>query len=190
VRDDPDRDSRLGGVAAHRALVSSSLHARWPTAGATAGARHTGSSACGRWPRTATAATAHVRAGEAGKAIYDARRKEGIKRIAVVGDFNDTPDSNPLKPLLAEGSTLRDIFEHFNFQDDGHPGTFGSATKSQKIDYILLSPELFKVVENAEVFRKGVWAGKNGDKFEHFEEMTKPIHAASDHAALVVDLNI
>jgi endonuclease/exonuclease/phosphatase family metal-dependent hydrolase len=122
--------------------------------------------------------------------IYDARRKECIKRIAVVGDFNDTPDSNPLKPLLAEGSTLRDIFEHPNFQDDGHPGTFGSATPSLKIDYILLSPELFKVVENAEVFRKGVWAGKNGDKFEHFPEMTKPIHAASDHAALVVDLNI
>jgi hypothetical protein len=49
---------------------------------------------------------------------------------------------------------------------------------------------LFDKVENAEVFRKGVWGGKNGDLFEHFPEMTKPIHAASDHAALLVDLDI
>jgi hypothetical protein len=77
-----------------------------------------------------------------------------ITRIAVVGDFNDTPDSNPLKPLLAEGSTLRDIFEHPNFQNDGHPGTFGSATKSNKIDYILLLPELFKVVKRRKCSEK------------------------------------
>jgi predicted 3-demethylubiquinone-9 3-methyltransferase (glyoxalase superfamily) len=29
-----------------------------------------------------------------------------------------------------------------------------------------------------------------GDKFKHFPEMTKPIHAASDHAALFVDLEV
>jgi hypothetical protein len=85
---------------------------------------------------------------------------------------------------------LRDIFGHPNFQDDGHPGTFGNGAKSQKIDYILLSPELFNLVNSAGVFRKGVWGGKNGDLFPHFPEMTKPIHAASDHAALFVDLNI
>jgi exonuclease III len=79
---------------------------------------------------------------------------------------------------------------HPKYQDDGRPGTFGNGTKSQKIDYILLSPELFDKVENAEVFRKGVWGGKNGDLFEHFPEMMKPVHAASDHAALFVDLNI
>jgi hypothetical protein len=38
------------------------------------------------------------------------------------------------------------------------------------------------------VFRK--WGGKNGDLFEHFVEMRKPVDAASDHAVLFVDLNI
>ncbi len=122
--------------------------------------------------------------------IYEERRQAGLTRIAVVGDFNDTPEAAPLAPLLAQGSNLRDVSVHPKYQDDGRPGTFGNGTKSQKIDYILLSPELFDKVENAEVFRKGVWGGKNGDLFEHFPEMTKSVHAASDHAALFVDLNI
>ena len=86
--------------------------------------------------------------------------------------------------ICGSGNWPESCGDHGAGLDGGHPGTFGSATKSQKIDYILLSPELFSVVENAGVFRKGVWAGKDGDKFEHFSEMTKPIHAASDHAAL------
>jgi endonuclease/exonuclease/phosphatase family metal-dependent hydrolase len=122
--------------------------------------------------------------------IYEEHRQEGVTRVAVIGDFNDTPDSSPLAPLLADGSNLRDVSGHPKYQDDGRPGHFGNGTKSGKIDYILLPPELFDKVENAEVFRKGVWGGKNGDLFEHFPEMTKPIHAASDHAALLVDLDI
>jgi endonuclease/exonuclease/phosphatase family metal-dependent hydrolase len=122
--------------------------------------------------------------------IYEAHRQAGVTRIAILGDFNDTPDAAPLAPLLGPGSNLRDIAEHPKFQDDGHPGTFGNGTKADKIDYILLSPELFNLVEHAEIFRKGVWGGKNGDLFPHFPEMTKPIHAASDHAAVLVDLNI
>jgi hypothetical protein len=50
--------------------------------------------------------------------------------------------------------------------------------------------ELFTKVERAGVFRKGMWGGKNGTLFPHFPEMTKPMHAASDHAAIFVDLNI
>ena len=59
--------------------------------------------------------------------------------VAVLGDFNDTPDSDPLAPLLA-GTDLRDIATHATFNDGGRPGTFGNCTASQKIDYILLSP--------------------------------------------------
>ena len=32
--------------------------------------------------------------------IYNERKKEGWKNIVVLGDFNDTPDSKPLAPLL------------------------------------------------------------------------------------------
>jgi hypothetical protein len=56
--------------------------------------------------------------------------------------------------------------------------------------HIPVSNALFSRVQHATVFPKGVWGGTNGDLFERFPEMTKPIHAASDHAALVVDLAI
>jgi hypothetical protein len=49
---------------------------------------------------------------------------------------------------------------------------------------------LFEQVTHAGYFRKGVWGGKNGDLFEHFPEITQPVEAASDHAAVFVDLNI
>jgi endonuclease/exonuclease/phosphatase family metal-dependent hydrolase len=122
--------------------------------------------------------------------IYDERRAQGVKHIAIVGDFNDTPDSAPLARLLGEGSDLQDIFEHPLFVGDGRPGTFANGTKSNKIDYILLSPELFAKVTAGGVFRKGVWGGVNGTLFPHFEEMTEAIHAASDHAAVWADVEI
>lgn len=122
--------------------------------------------------------------------IYDQRRSEGVDNIAIVGDFNDTPDSDPLKPLLKQGSDLKDVFDHPTFQDDGRAGTFGNGTASQKIDYILLSPALFVKVTAAGVERRGVWGGVNGTLFPHFPEITKAIEAASDHAAVWADINL
>jgi endonuclease/exonuclease/phosphatase family metal-dependent hydrolase len=124
------------------------------------------------------------------RAIYDQRLADN-PRIAVIGDLNDSPDTGPLDPLLKSGSTLKDIFTHPSFQDDtGRPGTFGNATKSQKLDYILLSPHLFAAVTAAGVLRKGVWGGKNGTLWPHYDEMKEAVHAASDHAALWVELAI
>jgi len=122
--------------------------------------------------------------------IYDQRRSQGMERIAVVGDFNDTPDSDPLRPLLVEGSDLRDISQHPQFQSDGRPGTFGNGTKSNKIDYVLLSPALFERVETGSVWRKGVWGGKNGTLFPHYDEIKNATQAASDHAAIWADINL
>jgi endonuclease/exonuclease/phosphatase family metal-dependent hydrolase len=122
--------------------------------------------------------------------IYDQRRQEGIQLIAIVGDLNDTPESEPLKPLLGNGSDLRDISKHPTFVSDGRSGTYANGTATNKIDYLLLSPELFNRVTAGGVFRKGVWGGTNGDLFPHYEEMEKPIHAASDHAALWADINL
>jgi endonuclease/exonuclease/phosphatase family metal-dependent hydrolase len=122
--------------------------------------------------------------------IYDLRRSQGIDMIAVVGDLNDTPDSDPLQPLLSEGSELRDISAHPKFKSDGRPGTFGNGNKGDKIDYVLLSPALFERVTSGGVWRKGVWGGKHGTLFPHYEEMEKPVHAASDHAAIWADIDL
>jgi endonuclease/exonuclease/phosphatase family metal-dependent hydrolase len=122
--------------------------------------------------------------------IYDLRRSQGVDLVAIVGDFNDTPDSDPLAPLLSEGSDLQDIFAHPQFQSDGRPGTFANGTKSNKIDYILLSPALFAKVITGGIWRKGVWGGVHGTLFPHYAEMTEPVHAASDHAAIWADLDL
>jgi endonuclease/exonuclease/phosphatase family metal-dependent hydrolase len=124
------------------------------------------------------------------RAIYEQRRSEGVPLIAVVGDFNDTPDSDPLSPLLSDGSDLRDLSAHPAFVSDGRPGTYGNGTASGKLDYILMSPALFQKVTAAGVFRKGVWGGKNGTLFPHYAEITKPAQAASDHAAIWVDVSL
>jgi endonuclease/exonuclease/phosphatase family metal-dependent hydrolase len=122
--------------------------------------------------------------------IYELRKSEGIDSIAVVGDFNDTPDSDPLRPLIGDGSDLRDITEHPQFEGDGRPGTYGNGTASNKIDYVLLSPALFNRVTAGGIWRKGVWGGKNGTLFPHYDEMEKAVHAASDHAAIWADINL
>jgi endonuclease/exonuclease/phosphatase family metal-dependent hydrolase len=121
------------------------------------------------------------------RSIYEDRRSEGWDLIAVVGDFNDTPESDPLKPLLKSGSDLIDVMAHPKFVSDGRPGTYANGTKSGKIDYILLSPALSNRVITGGIERRGVWGGKHGTLFPHLPEINEPVDAASDHAAVWVD---
>lgn len=122
--------------------------------------------------------------------IVDDHLNQGIKFIAVVGDLNDTPDSNPLIPLLQNGSRLVDIMDHNKFKKDGRLGTYGNGSESQKIDYILMSPELANKVEEGGIERHGVWGGIHGTLFPHYPEIKEQKDAASDHAALWVELEI
>lgn len=122
------------------------------------------------------------------KEIYDDLRKSA-ELVAVVGDFNDTPDSAPLAPLISQ-TDLQDISEHPRFDDGGRPGTFGACTASNKIDYLLLSPALFSATKTGGIFRKGVWGGKNGTLFPHYPEIAKASEAASDHAAIWAEIDL
>lgn len=121
--------------------------------------------------------------------IYMALRQGGAELVAVLGDFNDTPDSTPLQPLL-EDTDLRDVFHHPSFDSGGYPGTYGLCNASNKIDYMLLSPALFKAMSGGGVFRKGMWPGSKPPRWETYEELRKPQDAASDHAALWADINV
>ena len=122
--------------------------------------------------------------------IYEERLQEGVDLIAVVGDLNDTPDSDPLTPLVTNGSTLVDVMAHPKFVGDGRLGTHGNGTKSGKLDYLLMSPKLAATVEKAGIERRGAWGGKNGTLFPHLPEIKSAKDAASDHAALWVELDI
>jgi len=123
------------------------------------------------------------------KEIYERVRAEGAENVAVLGDLNDTPNSVPLAPLLKQ-TDLKDISQHPAFANDGRPGTYGNGNKSQKIDYVLLSPALFGNVIGGGTFRTGVWGGKNGTLWPHYQTMIRSVQAASDHAALYADINV
>ncbi|MCI4657856.1 endonuclease/exonuclease/phosphatase family protein [Cryobacterium zhongshanensis] len=122
--------------------------------------------------------------------IYQNVRERGNEWIVLVGDLNDTPDSDPLAPLL-DGTDLMDISAHPLFTSDPkRPGTYSNGTKSGEIDYVLLSPALFQRVTGGGIFRKGAWGGVNGDLFEHYATMKNAAQAGSDHAAIYADVNL
>lgn len=121
--------------------------------------------------------------------IYKGLVADGHELVAVVGDMNDTPGSEPLEPLVA-GSDLKDAFEHPAFDDGGYPGTYGSCTRNNKIDYIFLSPKLFAKVTAGGVLRTGMWPGVRPKKWDVYDELTRPQEAGSDHAAVWVDIDI
>lgn len=120
--------------------------------------------------------------------IYQRLIGQGESYIAVVGDLNDTPDSDALQPLL--DTDLKDVFEHPAFDKGGYPGTYGGCGASGKIDYLFLSPKLFALVKEGGIFRKGMWPGVRPAKWPVFPTLADPAQAASDHAAVWVDLEV
>jgi endonuclease/exonuclease/phosphatase family metal-dependent hydrolase len=124
------------------------------------------------------------------KTIYDELIASGIAElVAIVGDFNDTPNSSPLRSLLQD-SDLKDAFAHPAFDDGGYPGTYQLCNARDKIDYLLLSPKLFQRVTAGGVFRKGMWPGVRPRRWDCYAEIGRPQEAGSDHAAVWVDLDV
>ena len=129
--------------------------------------------------------------------IYRRLTDDGMQNVVVLGDLNDTPDSDELKPLLA-GTDLKDASHSENFTEvefaadngDRGIGTFGLGNDDDKIDYLLLSPALFERIEKGGIFRKGAWPGSRPPRWEVYPELTAPLHAASDHHLIWVDLDI
>ncbi|MGD9703041.1 MAG: endonuclease/exonuclease/phosphatase family protein [Acidimicrobiia bacterium] len=122
--------------------------------------------------------------------IYRGLVKDGARYIAVVGDLNDDPTSAPLAPLIQQ-TDLADISTHPNFDFGERRGTFGSGGELDKIDYVLLSPSLYRKATGGAVFRKGVWHGpRTKNPWQIYETMKEPVHAASDHAAIYADVNL
>lgn len=121
--------------------------------------------------------------------IYGERRKEGWENVVIAGDFNDTPDSGPLAPLLRE-TDLKDASQLEGWAWGEREGTYGSG-KKEKIDYLLLSPALQGKVRAGGVNRKGLWRGpRTQDPWEMLPTLTKEVEAASDHAAVWVELEL
>ena len=121
--------------------------------------------------------------------IYERLKSENATYVAVIGDLNDTPDSEPMAPLV-KSCDLKDISEHPSFIRDNHPGTYQNGTARDKLDYILLSPALYARMQQGGTWRRGVWGKNKTPLWEVYPEMTTSYHAASDHAALWCDLDV
>jgi endonuclease/exonuclease/phosphatase family metal-dependent hydrolase len=130
--------------------------------------------------------------------IYERLRREGHDNIVVLGDLNDTPDSEPLQPLLAN-TDLRDVSDHELFDtgefkgregtNERGMGTFGLGNDGDKIDYLLLSPALFARVTAAGLFRKGAWPGSRPPRWTVYPELTEKVHVASDHHVIWAEID-
>lgn len=107
--------------------------------------------------------------------------------LVVLGDLNDSPGSAALAPLLS-GTPLKDISTSPAFDDGGLPGTFGPQGAPDKIDYILLSPDLMPKVTAGGIFRRGVFSA--GHRWPVFDTVTQKIQQASDHAAIWAELDL
>jgi endonuclease/exonuclease/phosphatase family metal-dependent hydrolase len=120
--------------------------------------------------------------------IYEQLKADGHTNLVVLGDFNDTPDSKDLKPLLKD-TDLKDVSEHplFDSGEFAGKGTFGLGNDKDKIDYLLLSPALFDRVTACGLFRKGAWPGKN-PRWTVYDELKSEAHVASDHHLIWCDI--
>ena len=130
--------------------------------------------------------------------IYDDLRAAGAKYVAVLGDFNKGPTNDgkhpTLEPLLGPGTPLKDAASLPGFDTGPRPGTFQSCTLRNRLDYILVSPELADTVTKGGVTRSGLWGNPTNvnppQDWEIFPEITHSKHAASDHAAVWFDFEL
>jgi endonuclease/exonuclease/phosphatase family metal-dependent hydrolase len=120
---------------------------------------------------------------------YERLIEDGHENVIILGDLNDTPNSDPLSPLL-QNTGLKDATDHPNFipGEFSGKGTYGLGNDNNKIDYLLLSPKLYQRVQAAGIFRKGAWPGSRPKRWTVYPQLKKKLHVASDHHALWVDI--
>ncbi len=134
----------------------------------------------------------------------DARRKSQATRVSkildsyrlrndyvvVLGDLNDTPDSNTLSPLT-NITDLHDTLE-LQFNDPKDRWTYHYRGENQQIDYLLISSKLKSKFKQAGVERRGI---ANLRRFSNgrersFTSVTNWRNQASDHAAIWADFDL
>jgi endonuclease/exonuclease/phosphatase family metal-dependent hydrolase len=99
--------------------------------------------------------------------------------VVVSGDFNDTPESESLHPLLYN-KKLINIVDNIN----GPKGTF--LDKDEQFDYLLVSIALYGKITNIGIERRGIF---NNGQVEPFDTVTSKSNHASDHALVWADFN-
>lgn len=99
------------------------------------------------------------------------------ENIVVAGDLNDGAGSLSLAPLL----TKEELYNVNLELDPSERGTY--RTGKEQLDYLIISNALRVNLDHVYVERRGLYS----KKWEHYETMTKRLHEASDHGAVVAD---
>ncbi len=112
-------------------------------------------------------------------------------RVVVLGDFNDTPDSKPLKNLLST-QNLFDVLQ-LKFGNNNEEKRYSYFFKKKlQIDFILVSKPLKDVFKDAGLERRGMFEINtlSGGEETRFDTVTAASNAASDHAAVWADFDL
>lgn len=118
------------------------------------------------------------------------------KHCVVMGDLNEGPTAGAtfaenLAPLFTLPQ-LVDCYSIPGFDFGGKEGTFDSCGLSNRLDYILISESLRSSFSGGSVFRKGLWGSRatRPTAWETYPEMTESSEQASDHSAVVIELDV
>lgn len=119
------------------------------------------------------------------KSDYDLTRD----LVVVAGDLNDTPDGDPLKPLLKDN--LYDCLEKVQDPEERWTHHYGT---NQQIDYLLVSEPLKNAIEAAGVERRGMYDlhvySDGAEKAWPTVQENGYTASASDHGAVWADFDL
>lgn len=131
--------------------------------------------------------------------IVDGLVAAGERSIIVMGDLNEGPavmgqPAANLAPLFDPNGPLVDVYSLPAFDPGPRPGTFQRCGIRDRLDYILVSHDLADLVVTGGLERHGLWGGPTNinppAQWAIYAEITGPEQAASDHAAIFVDINM
>lgn len=146
----------------------------------------------------------HFTSKSQGVSSTDPKRERQAKRVAdildsfdlandlviVAGDLNDTPNRNPLQPLLSKPN-LSDVLElQFGATMSSRWTYFYQS--AEQIDYLLVSKPLKDAFVSAGVERRGIFdlATKSGGTETSWPEVNSNSDGASDHGAIWAEFSL
>ena len=145
------------------------------------------------------AGTADARRKSQAEAIAEILQKYDLSKdwVIVAGDLNDTPNSNPLEPLM-NVPNLFDVLELQFGNDCSKRWTYHYRGKFDQIDYVLVSKPLKSAFKSAGVELRGIYnlnqltESKNGKipVETEFNTVTNRASAASDHGAVWAEFDL
>ena len=118
------------------------------------------------------------------------------KNCIVMGDLNEGPPSGatfaPNLAALFTSPGLLDCYSLPSFDVGGREGTYDSCGLNNRLDYALVSQSLRNRFIRGHIFRKGLWGSRTTrpTAWETYEEMTVSTEQASDHGAVVIELDL